>query len=379
MLRWLILVVLIVIVSASAAMLSTRLAPEEPAFDGVKLPSAAIDPNAPAPVLVVDQALLHDFGIMAQQKKGRHKWIIKNEGEGVLNLIGTEPTCSCTVLNLKRDETYPLKPGESYTLDVEWETRGNSGPYEKQARVLSNDPKKPDMTFIVKGIVRPSIVMMPPEGLISTGNVSNLEPKQFHALIGSPDRPETKILSTTVSRPELLDVEVTPLTKDELAQLHESMTLTSGYRVTVTVKPTPALGAFSEEVVLKTDHPDREEVRMTVAGKVVGPISVMPSSVRLSEVSSRTGDTTSVMLWVQGQEETEFTVVEKPDNVKVAVVPVDVQGKAKSASGRSYRMTVTVEPGIPSGVVNAPIVLKTNHPKAGEVHVPVQIVVVGES
>ena len=40
-------------------------------------------------------------------------------------------------------------------------------------------------------------------------------------------------------------------------------------------------------------------------------------------------------------------------------------------------MTVTIPPRTPPGVIAGPIVLKTDHPLAGEVKIPVHVVVLG--
>jgi len=58
----------------------------------------------------------------------------------------------------------------------------------------------------------------------------------------------------------------------------------------------------------------------------------------------------------------------------VAIAPEDRPG----AMGK-YRMTVTVPPGLSPGLVDEPIVLKTDHPKGGEVRIPVMIYVSSRS
>jgi hypothetical protein len=106
-----------------------------------------------------------------------------------------------------------------------------------------------------------------------------------------------------------------------------------------------------------------------------------PPYVSRSDVPSRRGDAFPVMIWVQGQDNTEFTVVEKPEKLKVAITPVDDKPKANANNapivGRSYRMVVTIPPGTPPGEISDPIKLRTNHPKAEVVTVPVDILVVG--
>jgi len=71
-----------------------------------------------------------------------------------------------------------------------------------------------------------------------------------------------------------------------------------------------------------------------------------------------------------------FEVLSKPDNLKVEVTPSDVK-IGSVAKVRQYRLTVTVPPGAPEGVTHSTIVLKSSHPQAERVTVPVDITVVG--
>jgi hypothetical protein len=318
----------------------------------------------------------HDFGVMSQLKTGRRQWTIRNDGPGDLELMGGEPACSCTVMNLKKGQKHVLKPGETYSVDVEWETRMNVDAYRKSASIYTNDPRKPELAFVVKGQVKPPLLMIPADGVIDARTVSNSAPRQVGAIIGSPDREELKITSVTVSRPDLLEAEVRRLGDDDIKKSEVKI----GYEIEITIKPTPKLGTFTEEVVLRTDHPDRPEVRLTVMGKVIGPISVTPAVVQIKDVASRAGgESTSVALWVQGEDETEFTVASKPEKLKVAITRADDKPQAAGAEvkGHMYRMDVTVEPDASPGLIDEPIVLHTNHPMAGEVTVPVHILVLG--
>ena len=63
-----------------------------------------------------------------------------------------------------------------------------------------------------------------------------------------------------------------------------------------------------------------------------------------------------------------------PENLEVSIARDD----RPDAPGQ-YRLRVTVRPGTPPGVLDRPIVLKTDHPKAGEVRIPVSIYVSSRS
>jgi hypothetical protein len=77
-----------------------------------------------------------------------------------------------------------------------------------------------------------------------------------------------------------------------------------------------------------------------------------------------------VTLLVRGGQPTNFTVAQKPKNIEVAVIP----NETPSLKGR-YRVTVTVPPGTPAGLVDGEIILHTDHPKVKELKIPVNILV----
>lgn len=383
--RWLLLIVLVVAISAAAAWVSMLVSLGGGSSGSPAFPVAENDTSTPRPALVIDAKPEYEFGVMSQQSKGRHEWVITNEGEGPLVLTGTQPSCSCTVIDPKPDQSVTVEPGTSYTVRIEWETRQYTNKYRKEARILTNDSKYPTIDFIVTGLVEPPVVIVPTDGVINLQTITNDAEQVAPALVYSPDRAEMKIVDVRTTRPELLHVEVIPLTDEE--KEHASFTSKSGYKLEVHVRPLPRLGTFREEVIVKTDHPLREEVRFTVAGKVVGPISVTPPlGLRMPDVSSSQGGSGSVVLTVRGQEHTSFTAENPPKGLTVNVVPLDsdsaeapaVTGSAAAGPVRRYRLDVTVQPGLSPCVIDEPIVLRTDHPMAAEVEVPLYVRVLGQ-
>ncbi len=85
---------------------------------------------------------------------------------------------------------------------------------------------------------------------------------------------------------------------------------------------------------------------------------------------SRQGATRDLILVVRGGKETQFDVVEKPEKVDVAIARADTA----TVKGR-YRLTITVPPGTPAGEVAGNIVLKTDHPMASQLKIPVSILI----
>src|ERR1700730_16438707 len=112
MMRWLLLAVLVVALTAGATV-ALQLLPRGTAADkGPSFPSSPVaEKTGPSGIAEVEGDLTHDFGTMAQYSTGKKTWAIKNVGEGPLRLIKGTSTCSCTIASLKDGTAASLKPG----------------------------------------------------------------------------------------------------------------------------------------------------------------------------------------------------------------------------------------------------------------------------
>jgi hypothetical protein len=362
--RWLILAILVVALTAAGTVVLQTLPADTPTPGQIEHPAPLVT-EGPKPKVVVDGDLTHHFDIMAQETTDEKVWKITNEGPGNLLLKKGPSTCSCTIVNFKESTAAVLKPKESTEIRLTGETRTNTGQVSQSASILTNDPEKPQLDFIVEGTVRPAIVLFPPTPTVNYLTISNTdEDHKYKIAVTSPDKPDLKIIKLSSSKPDLIVAEQTPLTESECKDLK----VEAGIRVTINAKAGLPLGAFREELIIETDHPLKPEVRLTVTGKMEGPISVSPERVRLFDVPSRVGGRTSIRLLVRGSTPTTFEVESKPENLKVEIAPSDSPPK----EGR-YQMIVTIPPGTPPGWIDDQIILKTNHPKAGELHIPVDV------
>ncbi len=320
------------------------------------------------PRAVVDGDLTYHFGSMRQDDKGHRKWTFRNEGKGDLLLTMVSSTCSCTIANLKDGKTATVKPGETTEVELEWETRKNNGAYSKSATIGTNDAEHPTFVLAVEGTVRPAVIVFPADETVNFLEISNdQEDHTGRAGVYTIDRDDFEITKISTSKPGVLLVEKEPMAKEELDHFQAK----KGYRLTVDVKSGMPLGAFREEVVIGTNHPQQPEVRLYVMGKMVGPISMTPAErVRMPDVSSRRGESRTLKMMVRGQRDTAFRVEKQPDHIKVQVEP-----GPKHEHASEYQLTVTALPGIAPGTVDDEIVLKTDHPKAAELKVPVYLYV----
>jgi len=359
MLRWVILAVAVVALAAVATV-AVQFVPSSE--QGWNLPVAS-EHTGPAPKAEVDKELTYEFGEMPQHATGNRVWTITNAGDADLELWKGSSTCMCTIAKLKEGDKMVLKPGESTEIELEWKTNEVQGEFHKGANIETNDPDRPTIPLFVHGKINPPVIVIPGE-TIDLHNVSADDPQSSFIALYSPDRPETKITEVKTSRPDFLKTDVEPMTENEL----ERAKMKSGWKINIHVEPGYPIGHLREEVVIKTDHPLRPEIRITAVGTVSGSISVVPERIRMVNVKSREGASADVALVVRGGKEAKIEIAEKPEHLDAAIAPDD------AAKGR-YKLKVNVPQGAPAGFIDGDIVLKTDQADAAELRIPVSILV----
>ncbi len=360
MLRWVILAVTVVGLTAATTLIVQYM--PEPSESNVP---AAI-PTGPQPRVVIDEDVMYDFGTMAQHDEGAHTWVIKNIGEADLDVwIVGKPTCSCTIAKLEGGKKATIKPGVSTTIDLSWNTKEFHNEYSQGATFGTNDPRMPTFKLAVKGLVYPAVTIMPNQ-MIQFPRISNEEPHHAKFAVFSQQRPETKLLAVTSSKPDLIVATFRELKDDEKKQLKTPR----GYMVDVEVKPGMPLGNFHEELVVRTDHPKEPITKMSVGGLTYGPITTTPERVRMANVNGQKGATLDLLITVRGGRETKFEVAQKPEKVDVSIR----RDEKTDPKGR-YHLNVSIPAGSEPGEIEGTIVLKTDHQHARELKIPVTILI----
>jgi hypothetical protein len=103
--------------------------------------------NAPK---ILFENTAYDFGSIKQGQKAEHEFKFKNEGKTNLKLRKISTSCGCTTTNPKDKE---IKPGESSSITATFNSTGKVGMQNKVITIISNDPKKPSTTLLIKGMV----------------------------------------------------------------------------------------------------------------------------------------------------------------------------------------------------------------------------------
>jgi len=363
--RWIILAALVVVLSGVATVLVSSV-PEITASSTKTTPvglGTLNTPKGPQPKAQVETPYIHEFGTLSQRVTGKHKWKVENTGQGTLELWMVQSTCSCTLAKFKNGGKASVAPGETTEIELEFETRENNGDYSKGATIGSNDPDLPTFDLYVHGKVYPAVMTIPGDGILNYANISNdKDDHLMNVAVFSKDRPETKVVKFKASNEKVIDVKMEEMVPEEC----RSLDVEKGTKLVVNLKSGLPLGNFREEVILTTDHPKQPEVRLVLSGQMSGPINLVPGILRNHTIDSRSGGRGELIITVRGNRETTFEVSHTPKGLKAEITP------EPNKKGR-YRLVVTVPPGTPVATIEDEIVLKTDHPKAAELFVPVSL------
>ncbi|HDL74939.1 MAG TPA: DUF1573 domain-containing protein [bacterium] len=97
-----------------------------------------------------------DFGEVEYGKIAEHAFVLKNLGEGTLEIKRVATSCACTTGKVSNEK---IAPNEETLLIVTYDTGAMSGPHGKgnQERIIyikSNDPINPQVEVKIKAYVR---------------------------------------------------------------------------------------------------------------------------------------------------------------------------------------------------------------------------------
>ncbi len=225
-----------------------------------------------------------DFGILeknAANEKGEHPFKIKNVGDETLTLANGGKGCFCTDFEISHKS---LRPGETAAVLFKWDAARSGGVFNQGVRVLTNDPKAPEVDFAVRGLYTAPIVCEPNE--ISFQNASaTAETTRSFRLFGFEHNDDgtpfpLEILGVEVADSALLDFQIEKVDLAELTDKERSHNLFSNttnlFKGVATLKPGMPQGAFQEIVRVRTNSPKTPVLEIVVGGQIAG------NAVRLS-------------------------------------------------------------------------------------------------
>lgn len=310
------------------SMVATEKARQDPPSD---IPQPA--KQGPFPKAVAEGSLTYDFGTMELNQEGEHTFKIRNEGQAPLELVARKEdhSCQCTLGTLAQNG---LQPGEETTITLKWEIKNPNTHFQHYAKVRSNDPDNPTLTFRVQGLVGRRIVVIP-GAEIAVGPLAEGKPTVSKLTVHSEVLEAFELTKLDLSLPELMEVKSRPLDKLEVMALNKHVTPATmsddqrrqmmdamqnadmsklgpkkkddhdhakgdghdhshepeenslvgrtpdakcGYEIEVSFLPGFPIGKFRESLVIHTNVEQMPETRVSFDGNRSGPIQILPTA-----------------------------------------------------------------------------------------------------
>jgi hypothetical protein len=293
------------------------------------------------PVVEVDHDHF-DFGTMGPDQVLKHSFEIRNRGLAPLSLKQGTTSCVCTMESLSGDS---IPPGGTGSVTLNWHSGESLSRFAHHAEVLTNDPRRPVLTFRVTGEVlcdiaaEPSVILFPrvPPGAREKSSVLLVSQKWDYFEV-----------SNFQCSLEGATWELLPAEDEKLDELHGR----SGHRLTVTLPDDLPTGQFQGWMRFRIYPPDASprDLQIPLQGSVLRRLSLYGSAidssgiVHLGVVSDGVATTKSLLVRVRDPEtELRVTSVEvEPKFVNVALLPDD-----KSQIPGTYRLELTIPAGSP--------------------------------
>ncbi|QDU74791.1 hypothetical protein Pan97_18070 [Bremerella volcania] len=314
--------------------------------------SIPISEDAPQAVVVGGPVFL--FGRMELNSVGKHTFVVKNEGKGVLELTMEGTTCKCTMADLKEGDTLRVAPGESTDIKLEWRPKSYSEDFAQTARIATNDPRNSMLELRISGSVVQAIVLDPAEVRFTNLAAGETRKAGTKVLSFKEEAFEIQDLNVTGDQSKLLTATQRPLTEEELKQSNGAL---AGYMLEVEVQPGLPLGTNRHTIVAHTTSEFAPELEIPVTSFIVGDISVIAvkkydrdkSVLYLNKLKKAEGASTKLFLIVKGPHRNDVNVKVEETFPEFMKVEIGEPESINNGSVRKIPLSIDIPAGVPEG------------------------------
>jgi len=346
---------------AAAAAAKTAVAPAATSVPAPAGTSTAAAIPADAPKIVINESV-KDYGTVPKGDDLVWDFVAKNEGKTDLVIDQVKPSCGCTVANFDKS----IKPGATGKISLKVETKNFSGPISKSATVTSNDPANPNMTLVLKAIVKPYVDILP-QGYVRFSALQGEASTQSVTLVTEEKAPFKVEKVDTPADKAWLKAKISPVAeKDRTPGKGDNVQ----YKIDITLEKDAPVGLLNEKVVAYTNVPKAPTVEITVSGLVRPVISVTPQQINFGNITSGSEPTTRNVIVSHNKEEKKDFKVTK---VEILTVPAATEKNAKAAAykgltseisaiqeGSRYQVVVKTDKDMAKGAIDANMKIYTN-------------------
>jgi hypothetical protein len=318
--------------------------------------AVAQDTAATGPKMVVPEKV-KDAGTVPQGEVVEVAFKIVNEGSELLEIKAVRPTCGCTVADYDRE----IAPGGEGFVKAKLETKEFSGPISKSILIMTNDPREPTVSVVIKTTVQPFIEVLP-RPLVRFNAVLREPMTQKVVVVATEADRDFKVSEVTSTVP-FLKTSVRQLGGDELIEGKSK----SQYEVTVALDDDAPVGPVSAKLVVKTSHPKAREVEVKVYGVIRALIHVTPSQIQFGAVDAKARPGRNVIV-----------VNNRTGGSALKITSATVNDEAFEAEvstieeGRRYQVGLNIKADAEPGSRESILTLATTDPDFPELTIPIR-------
>lgn len=292
-------------------------------------------------------------GHVARGERLATDFVIRNEGDAVLELLEVKPACGCTVASFDAK----IAPGGQGKVHAELDTTGFLGAIAKGITVLTNDPANPRLQLTIQAEVESRMRATP--GYARYIYVQGHGEAPIGQTVWATDFPDLEIREVVSPYPLL-----TTSFREAAADERSPDTTGRQWRVITTLQPDAAIGALTRPVVIRTNHPREPEFEIPVSGFVRPLFAATPATVDFGSVALDQEKRFGVALVNFGTDPVEIQAVES----SVAGITATAE---EVAPGHRFALRLVLTPALAKGAVNGVIRVRTTSTRQPVFEIPV--------
>ena len=335
----------------------------------------------------------HAFGTIGTGGTGEYEFVVENSGSAPLTLRRGATSCTCTVSDFDSatggspDGEKVVAAGERTKIRVQWKGKPPGGPFRQQATILTDDPRRPELVFVVEGTVVPTWRAVPDMLTLPRMSAAGGEQATADVFTYGPEPPQ--VGEVTLDDPQFtqfFSLATEPLSAEQIAA---EAGATGGFRLTVHVQPGLPLGTLKRTVRVAFSMPEDLVAEVPLEGTVGGDLVLAGpgwdssrQALLLGTVSGKMGMRTRIFLTAKGPHRDSV----RPSVREVVPESLQVTVGAGSPIGTSGVVRIPIDIVIPAGSRAANhlcsqqgpagrIVLVTGHPESPEFSIPVCVAI----
>jgi hypothetical protein len=293
---------------------------------------------------------IKDASTVAKGEKIVHDFLIRNDGDAVLEITNVQPACGCTVAEF--DKT--IAPGQTGKVHAVLDTTTFNGPISKGVSVFTNDPDTPKLELTIRAKVEPFVSVKPGYARYITVQGEPLE-GNIAQTIWVPDGTSMDVTSVESPWP-FLKVSFREASPEERAA-NAAGAKGKVWRVEMALSNDAKVGALSDYVTIHTNHPKQKIVQIPVSGFVRPVVAVTPPVADFGKIELKQPLRKALNIRNFATEPIKVTSIEQTGvkGIEAKLEPLE--------EGREYQVRLVLNPEIGKGPFAGKITIRTDSPK----------------